>query len=125
MSAPGARFAVAFRGWSDEIEPPPGSPFGPIPPTEEDPCCLAGPRLSEMGREQVGPICQRQGIPFLDLTRSLIGVAKSDRSTRFPDDNHLSAAGHEGAGKALAAFVGEILKAAPASRQAAAEIDDK
>jgi len=105
----GARFAVAFRGWSDEIEQPLGSKFGPVPPKEEDPFCLDGPRFSEMGREQVGPICERLGIPYLDLTEGLMAAPKGGRSSRFPDDNHLSAAGHEAAGVALAGFVESIL----------------
>lgn len=105
----GARFAVAFRGWSDEIEQPLGSKFGPVPPLDEDPYCLDGPRFSEMGREQVGPICERLGIPYLDLTAGLMEVTRIGHSTRFPDDNHLSPAGHEGAGHALARFVGSLL----------------
>jgi len=106
----GARFAVAFRGWSDEIEQPLGSKFGPVPPISEDPYCLEGPRFSEMGREQVGPICERLGIPYLDLTAGLMEVTRSGQSSRFPDDNHLSAAGHKGAGLALAAWTESILK---------------
>lgn len=120
----GAVFAVAFRGWSDEIEQPLGSKFGPVPAMDVDPYCLDGPRFSEMGREQVGPICARLGIPYLDLTAGLMEVTRSGRSTRFPDDNHLSAAGHEGAGKALAEFVRQILKSASTSQAAAVDFED-
>lgn len=120
----GSRFAVAFRGWSDEIEQPLGSKFGPVAQGSEDPYCLDGPRFSEMGREQVGPICERLGIPYLDLTAGLIEIAKSGRSTRFPDDNHLSAAGHEGAGGALCRFVEGILKGASTAPQSAVDSDD-
>ena len=120
----GARFAVAFRGWSEEIEAPPGSTWSPPSSVEADPFCLDGPRFSEMGREQVGPICERQGIPYLDLTAGLKEIVGTGRSSRFPDDNHLSAAGHEGAGKALAVFVEAILKSAPSSRRATVELDD-
>jgi hypothetical protein len=107
----GAILAIAFRGWHDEIDAPIGAKMPPVPPREEDPWCL-GSRRCEMGREQVGPIAERLGIPYLDLTAALCDeVAKSGRSHRFPDDNHFNAMAHRAAGAALAKWVHRIVLA--------------
>jgi lysophospholipase L1-like esterase len=109
----GAIFAIAFRGWYEEIDAPLRPEASPPLPREADPYCL-GPRVREMGREWVGPIAARLGIPYLDLTEALReAVARTGRSHRFPDDNHYSAAGHAAAGEALAGWV-ETLR--PAGR---------
>jgi hypothetical protein len=109
----GAVFAIAFRGWADEIDAPLRPEPVPPQPKESDPRCL-GPRLREMGRERVGPIAARLGIPYLDLTGALRdAVARTGRSHRIPDDGHYSALGHAAAGEALADWV-ETLR--PAGR---------
>jgi hypothetical protein len=110
----GARFAIAFRGWAEEIDSPlePES-FEPVPESE-DPHCLEG-RQREMGRHCLAPIARRLGIPYLDLTAALrAAVASSGKSHRFPQDRHYSAVGHAAAGEALAAWAEELL--APAGR---------
>ena len=109
----GARFALVFRGWAEEID----SPIAPEEivkvPREADPYCL-GKRAREMGREQLAPIAARLGIPYLDLTDPLqAAVGKTGESHRFPDNNHYSAAGHAAAGEALAAWAEEILEEGP------------
>ena len=107
----GAVFAIAFRGWHDEIDEPIGAQLLPPPPREKDPFCL-NERLSEMGRDMVGPIAARLGIPYLDLTEALhAAVARTKKSHRFPDDNHLSALGHRGAGEAMSDWVEKELLA--------------
>lgn len=118
----GARFAVASRGWAFEIDAPvSGLPYV-APPREADPYCL-DTRASEMCREQVAPICDRLGIPYLDLTDALKAeVERTKQSHRFPKDNHYCALGHRAAGKALAAFATRILDTSagekrPAGRQ--------
>jgi len=104
----GAVFAIAFRGWGDEIDSPIHAESLAVPPKEADPYCL-GSRVREMGREWVAPMASRLGIPYLDLTEDLrTEVARSGRSHRFPDDGHFSAVGHAAAGEALARWV-EIL----------------
>jgi hypothetical protein len=105
----GAVFAVAFRGWTAEIEAPrTGEPFV-APPRERDVYTL-GERASEMGREWVAPIAQRRGIPYLDLTDALRAeVARTGQSHVFPDDNHYNAMAHEAAGRALAAWAETLL----------------
>lgn len=101
----GATFAVAFRGWWDEIDAPIHPEPEGRPPREADPYCL-NTRMREMGREQLAPIVKRLGIPYLDLTDALhSAVARTGRSHRFPDDKHFSPAGHSAAGEALAAWV--------------------
>jgi lysophospholipase L1-like esterase len=109
----GARFALAFRGWAEEID-------SPIVPEEiaevaraVDPHCL-GTRAREMGREQLASIAARLEIPYLDLTGPLqSAVRKTGKSHRFPDDNHYSTLGHAAAGKALASWAEGILGKAP------------
>src|SRR5207247_6224380 len=104
----GATFALTFCGWATDIDRPLTGASSPVPPKEVDPYCLQD-RLSEMGREQLGPIAERLGIPYLDLTEPLREmVARTGKSHRFPDDNHYSAAGHAAAGEALATFVESI-----------------
>lgn len=105
----GAVFAVAFRGWGDEIDAPIRPEPSAVPPRDVDPYCL-GPRVREMGREWVGPIASRLGVPYLDLTADLRAeVARTRRSHRFPDDGHFSALGHAAAGEALARWVETLL----------------
>jgi hypothetical protein len=113
----GARFALAFRGWAEEIDSPIRPETLTEVPRDEDPCCL-GKRAREMGREQLAPISARLGIPYLDLTEPLrAAVAKNHKSHRFPNDNHYSALGHAAAGKALAAWAEELLAARAASNR--------
>ncbi|MGH8575236.1 MAG: hypothetical protein ACREX8_22100, partial [Gammaproteobacteria bacterium] len=107
----GARLAIVYSGWPDEIE----APIQPetIEPVakEADPHCL-GPRAREMGREQVAPIAARLGVPYLDLTDNLRGmVAKTKKSYRFPDDRHYNAIAHAEAGEVLAKWVNGLLSA--------------
>ncbi|MFO0974064.1 MAG: hypothetical protein U1A27_11600 [Phycisphaerae bacterium] len=101
----GARFVVASRGWSYEIDAPLKHTQFQAPPKNADPYCL-DTRVSEMGREWVGPICARLNIPYLDLTAALqTEVMKQRQSHRFPKDNHYNALGHRAAGMALAAWI--------------------
>jgi hypothetical protein len=105
----GAVFAVAYRGWADEIDEPLGIEPHPAPPNESDPFCL-GPGMQRMGPDCLAPIVARLGIPYLDLTEPLReAVARTRRSHRFPDDNHYSAVGHAAAGEALAKWVETLL----------------
>lgn len=118
--ARGAQFAVAYRGditvIDDAIGGVPRWPAKDIPPTDEDPWCLET-RYRVMGPEQVSPICERLDIPYLDLTRPLQdAVARTKKSHCFPDNDHFSAAGHEAAGEALAAWAEELLAATPEAR---------
>lgn len=101
----GARFAVAFRGWTEEIDASiSGKPFV-ARPREEDPYCLVS-RWSEMGREMVSPMAERLGIPYLDLTSALAAqVARTGRPHVFVDDMHFNREAHEAAGKAMASWV--------------------
>jgi hypothetical protein len=108
----GARFAIAFRGWRDEIDAPIEPEIVEPVPEGDDPHCL-GRRMREMGREFLSPIAMRLEIPYLDLTGALHDeVAATGKSHRFPNDNHFSEIGHDAAGKALAAW-GEELLASP------------
>ena len=67
-----------------------------------------------MGREQLGPIAERLGIPYLDLTDPLREmVARTGKSHCFPDDYHYGAVGHAAAGEALATFVESIWQQSP------------
>jgi hypothetical protein len=110
----GAVFAVAFRGWMPEIDAAwLGTPFKPSD-SGNDPYCL-GDRVSEMGREIVGPMTRRLGIPYLDLTSSLKDmVARTGQSHVFVEDrryvdHHYNAHSHEAVGGALADWVEGIL----------------
>jgi hypothetical protein len=117
----GAVFAVAFRGWMFEIDAPVTGETLTPPPRSEDPFCL-GSRVSEMGREQVGPIAERLGIPYLDLTDALRDeVAKSGESHVFPDDLHYNARAHARAGSELAAWAETLLARAGARSDGAAQ----
>jgi hypothetical protein len=106
----GARFAIAFRGWAQEIDAPlTGKPLE-VPPREEDPHCL-GARASEMGREQLAPIAARLGIPYLDLTDALRDeVASTRQSHMYSDDIHYNAMAHARAGAELAAWAERLLE---------------
>ncbi|RIK65136.1 MAG: hypothetical protein DCC65_13230 [Planctomycetota bacterium] len=116
----GARLAVAFRGWTPEIEAARQGTEFKAPPGEKDPYCLSD-RISEMGREWVGPICGRLDIPYLDLTTALIEAEKSSgRLHNFPDDNHYCEIGHAAAGKALADLAEKLLAESPRARVEAA-----
>jgi hypothetical protein len=101
----GSEFAVAFRGWTEEIDASvSGKPFT-SPPRSDDPYCLTT-RWSEMGREMVAPMCGRLAIPYLDLTAALQAeVRRRGKSHTFVDDMHFNTAAHEAAGRALAEWV--------------------
>jgi hypothetical protein len=119
----GSRLAVAFRGSMHEIEAArDGSLYTPLP-REDDPYCL-GPRRFEMGREMLAPICERQGIPYLDLTDALReAVAREGQSHIFPDDQHYNALGQRVAGEALARWVEELWAAEPSRENQATSVD--
>lgn len=109
----GSQFAVVYRGDICVIDDAIGGvarwPATPIPPMEEDPWCLET-RHRRMGIEQVGPICEKLNIPYLDLTEPLRAeVSKTRLSHCFPDNDHYSKAGHEAAGHALAKWADELL----------------
>ncbi len=105
----GAVFAVAFRGFAARIEAPLTGESIVVPPREDDPWCLHE-RASEMGPEQVAPICDRLDIPYLDLTDALTEMVRTTRRSHvFPDDGHYSPAAHEASGRALAAWVDSLL----------------
>lgn len=105
----GARFALAFRGWADEIDSPLTGPLPPAAPPAEDPYCL-GSRIREMGPAILQPMARRLEIPYLDLGGPLrAAVARTGKSHRFPDDDHYGVVGHAAAGEALALFVESIL----------------
>jgi hypothetical protein len=107
----GSRFAIAFRGWDSEIGAPLVPETAPAPAKELDPYCLHA-RTREMGREWVGPIARRLGIPYLDLTDAIRNeVARTGISHRFPDDGHYSGLGHRAAGEALAAWATRLTTA--------------
>jgi hypothetical protein len=113
----GATFALVFRGWDAEILAPIEPDNAPPIPRERDPYCLAE-RAREMGRERVGPIAARLGIPFLDLTDALRKeVARTGEPHRFADDGHFNAMGHRAAGMALASWANTLLagRASPAA----------
>lgn len=113
----GTIFGVAFRGWPADIDAPLGrKPERPLP-TDEDPYCLNA-RVSEMGREFVGPIAGRLGIPYVDLTEALRAqVVRTGKSHRFLHDNHYNALGHRAAGEALAEFAEEMLQTRAAQEE--------
>jgi hypothetical protein len=105
----GARFAIAFRGWAQEIDAPLSGEAEPVPPREEDPYCL-GSRASEMGREMLEPIAKRLGVPYLDLTDPLREeVARTRQSHMFPDDIHYNAMAHAQVGAEMAAWAERLL----------------
>lgn len=113
--AKGAVFAVAFRGWMEEIEAPRTGKKLVVPPKAEDPWCLSLSRVSEMGREQVEPIARRLGIPYLDLTHALQSMVRdTGKSHIFEGDHHYNALAHEAVGKAMARWMDEVLSAKPA-----------
>jgi hypothetical protein len=105
----GARFALAFRGWPDEIDSPILGPLQAAAPAAEDPYCL-GSRLAQMGPEMLAPMARRLDIPYLDLTASLqAAVKRAGKSHHFSDDNHYNTLGHAAAGAALAEFVESLV----------------
>jgi hypothetical protein len=112
----GTTFAVAFRGWTDEIEAPLTGKDVVQETQQKDPYCLTS-RYSEMGREWVGPICSKLQIPYLDLTDALrTAVANTAKSHVFVDenrmivDNHYNAMAHEVVGHAMADWVEPLLE---------------
>ncbi len=106
----GAKFVLAYRGDLPRIEAVArGETYEPLP-VEEDPYCL-GVRHNEMGREQLQPMAQRLGIPFLDLTEPLIElVEETGQSHVFPGDTHYNASAHKAAGEALATWIDPLLQ---------------
>jgi hypothetical protein len=116
----GAEFAIVFRGWAQEIDSPLTGKTSPVPPREEDPYAL-GTRSSEMGREQLAPIADRLGVPYLDLTDALRDeVSKQQKSHMFPDDIHYNAMAHARVGAELATWVEGLLGSQPPLRAAEA-----
>ena len=120
----GANFAVAFRGWTAEIEAPIRGPMPAPDPKDKDPYCLVT-RFGEMGREWVGPICSKLDIPYLDLTDALrSAVTRSGKPHVFVDehnvivDNHYNAMSHEAVGDAMAVWANSILESKPAPTRA-------
>lgn len=114
----GSRFAVVFRGNYRQLDlAVEGKPYEPAP-KEKDPYCLHQ-RFDEMGREFVGPIAARLGIPYLDLTEPLLELVQRTHETfRFPNDNHYNAAAHEVVGGVLARWA-ESLLASPGTPEPA------
>ncbi|MBX3415577.1 MAG: hypothetical protein KF708_23030 [Pirellulales bacterium] len=101
----GTRLAIAYRGSMLEIEAAREGAIHWKPPVDDDPYCL-GPRRFEMGREMVAPICERLGIPYLDLTDALKeAVTREQASHVFPDDPHYNVLGQRVAGETLARWV--------------------
>ncbi len=118
----GAVFAIAFRGWMEEIEFPRTGQKTVVPPRNEDPWCLTMSRVSEMGREQLAPMAQRLRIPYLDLTEALQAmVRRTGKSHVFEGDNHYNALAHEAVGKAMAAWVDQILSSHASNAPRSAE----
>jgi hypothetical protein len=109
----GAIFALAYFGSPPRIlAAGTGETYTP-PPKEIDPYCQ-GERRHEMGREILGPMMQRLGVPYLDLTNALIEeVTATGQRYNFADDTHYGPVGHQGAGKALAAWVEALLEHRP------------
>ncbi len=107
----GAEFVLAYRGHLPEIEAALGGEAPEKLPVEDDPYCL-GSRLFEMGREQLEPIARRLGIPYLDLTDTLVAlVEETGQSHVFPVDTHYNAAAHRAVGEALAKWIDPMLDA--------------
>lgn len=106
----GIPLCVAFRGHLREIKAAErGETYTPAK-KELDPYCMLDERIDEMGRDYVGPICQRLGIPFLDLTTDLVAMVKTTKGMHnFPDDDHYNVAAHEVAGKAMAGWIRELI----------------
>jgi len=66
-----------------------------------------------MGREWLAPICQRLGIPFLDLTNPLRELVRSTGKTHiFRSDGHYNEAAHRVAGETMAEWVEGIFASA-------------
>lgn len=106
----GIPLCIAFRGHLHEIQAAErGKPYVPAK-RELDPYCMLDARINDMGRDYLGPICGRLGIPYLDLTDGLVAMVRSTKGLHnFPDDDHYNAAAHEAAGKAIAAWVREMI----------------
>lgn len=112
-SSRGATLAVAFRGWTPDILARKQDKTLEVPEKSKDPYCL-DERISEMGREWVGPICARLEIPYIDLTDALVAAEKATGQLHnFPDDNHYGPVGHAAAGEALAELAERILAEKP------------
>ncbi len=106
----GAQFVVSYRGDLPRIEAAArGETYDP-PPIEKDPYCL-DVRHDEMGHEQLRPIAERLGIPFLDLTEPLIAmVEETGQSHVFPGNSHYNALAHKAAGEAFANWLEPLLQ---------------
>ncbi|MCK6456568.1 MAG: hypothetical protein L6Q92_08575 [Phycisphaerae bacterium] len=118
----GATFAVVFRGCRTQLRADfEHRPYVPMP-RSEDPWCL-GARVGEMGREFIGPICGRLGIPYLDLTDALMQEARqTGRRHDFEGDAHFSPTGHAAAAKAMAAWIEPMLRSDAADRNDAVQV---
>ncbi len=105
-----APLCVMFRGHLHEIQAAErGVLYVPVK-RELDPYCMLDERINDMGRDYVGPICQRLGIPYLDLTADLAAMVRATKGMHnFPDDDHYNEAAHEAAGKAMAAWIRELM----------------
>lgn len=106
-----AQFVLVYRGHLPEIEAALGGGSVETLPVQDDPYCL-GSRLFQMGREQLEPIARRLGIPYLDLTDTLVAlVEETGQSHIFPGDTHYNAAAHRAVGEALAEWIDPMLDA--------------
>lgn len=84
-----------------------GTTYTP-PPKEADPYCVAE-RSDEIGREFLGPITRRLGIPYLDLTEALIATEREMGRRHFwVDDGHYNEVGHAAAAEAMVEWVEEL-----------------
>jgi hypothetical protein len=118
----GTRLAVAFRGSMFEIEAALEDSPHTVLPREDDPYCL-GPRRFQMGREMLAPICERQGIPYLDLTDHLREAVEEERKSHiFPDDQHYNVLGQRVAGETMARWIETLWAAEPAAEEHAASV---
>ena len=117
----GAEFALAFRGWPDDIDEPIHHTASKTPPADDDPYCLTDARVSRMGPEIIEPMARRNDIPYLDLTDPLRkAVAESGTPHRFVDDNHYNELGHHAAAAAMAEWAEKVLLPKATERLSAA-----
>ncbi len=105
----GVPLCVVFRGSMPEIQAAERGATYSVLPREVDPYCM-NERINEMGRDFVGPICERLKVPYLDLTADLVAKVRNTKGTHnFPDDDHYNADAHEAAGQAMARWIKELV----------------